>query len=171
MRGISMSRLTTSMSRLLILFLAIKGSGAVPTTSILGFSASLRERISRTIAESSTIYIAPGNYHMMVETSGAKRIIRIKDGPRMHGQRPAVDILFNSAAEKVGKNCIAVLMTGMGRDGAIGMKNVKEAGGYTIAQDEASSIVFGMPKEAIAIGGASEISSLDAIPQAIKKRI
>ena len=119
----------------------------------------------------STIYIAPGNYHMMVETSGAKRIIRIKDGPRMHGQRPAVDILFNSAAEKVGKNCIAVLMTGMGRDGAIGMKNVKEAGGYTIAQDEASSIVFGMPKEAIAIGGASEISSLDAIPQAIKKRI
>jgi two-component system chemotaxis response regulator CheB len=62
-------------------------------------------------------------------------------------------------------------MTGMGRDGAIGMKNVKEAGGYTIAQDEASSIVFGMPKEAIAIGGASEISSLDAIPQAIKKRI
>lgn len=119
----------------------------------------------------STIYIAPGNYHMLLETSGAKRIIRVKSGPKMHGQRPAVDILFNSAAEKVGKNCIGVLMTGMGRDGAIGMKNIKDAGGYTIAQDEASSIVFGMPKEAIALDGASEIASLDDIPQAIKKRI
>lgn len=119
----------------------------------------------------STIYIAPGNYHMLLETSGAKRIIRVKSGPKMHGQRPAVDILFNSAAEKVGKNCIGVLMTGMGKDGALGMKNIKDAGGFTIAQDEASSIVFGMPKEAIALGAASEIVSLDEIPNAIKKHV
>ncbi len=119
----------------------------------------------------ATVYIAPGGYHMQVATSGANRIIRIKNGPRLHGQRPAVDILFDSAAEKIGKNCIAVLMTGMGRDGASGLKKIKDSGGYTIAQDEASCIVFGMPKEAIALGGHCEITPLTDIPKAITKQL
>jgi two-component system chemotaxis response regulator CheB len=114
-----------------------------------------------------TIYIAPGGYHMLVVSSGANRIIRIKNGPKIFGQRPAVDVLFNSAAESVGKNCIAALLTGMGHDGAAGMKAIRDAGGYTIAQDEESCIVFGMPKEAIALGGACEVTPLDKISDSI----
>ena len=116
----------------------------------------------------ATIYIAPGGYHMLIETSGANRIIRIKNGPRVFGQRPAVDVLFNSAATNIGKNCIAALLTGMGRDGAKGMKAIRDAGGYTIAEDEESCIVFGMPKEAIALGGACEITPLDKIAESIR---
>ena len=114
-----------------------------------------------------TIYIAPGGYHMLVTASGADRIVRIKDGPKVFGQRPAVDVLFNSAAEVIGKNCIAALLTGMGHDGAAGMKAIRDAGGYTIAQDEASCIVFGMPKEAIVIGAACEVTPLDNIADSI----
>jgi two-component system, chemotaxis family, protein-glutamate methylesterase/glutaminase len=114
-----------------------------------------------------TIYIAPGGYHMLVTTSGADRIIRIKNGPKVCGQCPAVDVLFNSAAEAVGKNCIAALLTGMGHDGAAGMKAIRSAGGYTIAQDEASCIVFGMPKEAIALGAACEVTPLADIAGSI----
>ena len=114
-----------------------------------------------------TIYIAPGGYHMIVASSGAKRMIRIKNGPKLFGQRPAVDVLFKSAAETAGRNCIAALLTGMGKDGAAGMKEIRNAGGYTIAQDEASCIVFGMPKEAIALGGACEVTPLDAIAASI----
>lgn len=118
-----------------------------------------------------TIYIAPGGYHMLVGTSGADRIIRIKNGPKLFGQRPAVDVLFNSAAENIGRNCIAALLTGMGRDGAAGMKAIRDAGGYTIAQNEETCIVFGMPKEAIALGGACEVAPLDRIAASIKKQV
>jgi two-component system, chemotaxis family, protein-glutamate methylesterase/glutaminase len=114
-----------------------------------------------------TIYIAPGGYHMLVASSGANRIVRIKNGPKLFGQRPAVDVLFNSAADTVGKNCIAALLTGMGRDGASGMKAIRDSGGYTIAQDEESCIVFGMPKEAITLGGACEVTPLDKIAASI----
>jgi two-component system chemotaxis response regulator CheB len=114
-----------------------------------------------------TIYIAPGGYHMQVAASGAERIIRIKGGPKLFGQRPAVDVLFHSAAEQVGRNCIAALLTGMGRDGAAGMKAIRSAGGYTIAQDEQSCIVYGMPKEAVALGAACEVSPLDKIAASI----
>ena len=130
----------------------------------------VKEAVDGELVMPATVYIAPGGYHMQVATSGANRIIRIKNGPRLHGQRPAVDILFDSAAEKIGKNCIAVLMTGMGKDGASGLKKIKDAGGYTIAQDEASCIVFGMPKEAIALDGHCEITALTDIPKAITKR-
>lgn len=119
----------------------------------------------------ATVYIAPGNFHMLVELSGANRIIRVKDGPKVHSQRPAVDILFNSVAEKIGTNSIGVLLTGMGRDGAEGLKAIKDSGGYTIAQDEKSCIVFGMPKEAIELGGASEVTSLQNIADSIQKQI
>jgi two-component system, chemotaxis family, protein-glutamate methylesterase/glutaminase len=116
-----------------------------------------------------TIYIAPGGYHMLVVSSGSSSIIRIKNGPKLFGQRPAVDALFHTAAENVGKNCIAALLTGMGRDGAAGMKAIRDAGGYTIAQDEETSIVFGMPKEAITLGGACEVTPLDKIAGSILK--
>ncbi|MCI1209843.1 MAG: chemotaxis response regulator protein-glutamate methylesterase [Treponema sp.] len=114
-----------------------------------------------------TIYIAPGGYHMLVGTSGTDRIIRIKNGPKLFGQRPAVDVLFNSAADNIGRNCTAAILTGMGRDGAAGMKAIRDAGGYTIAQDEESCIVFGMPKEAITLGGACEITPLSGIAASI----
>ncbi len=127
----------------------------------------VKEAVNGELVMPGTIYIAPGGYHMIVDASGSNRIIRIKDGPKLFGQRPAVDILFNSAAENIGRNCTAALLTGMGRDGAAGMKAIRDAGGYTIAQDEESCIVFGMPKEAIALNGACEITSLGKIAESI----
>lgn len=131
----------------------------------------VKEAVDGELIMPATIYIAPGNFHMLVDVSGVNRIIRIKDGPKVHAQRPAVDVLFNSAAKNIGTNCIGVLLTGMGKDGAEGLKAIKDSGGYTIAQDERTSIVFGMPKEAIAIGGASEVAGLPNIANSIKKQI
>jgi two-component system chemotaxis response regulator CheB len=111
----------------------------------------------------ATVYIAPGNYHMTVRTVGKDRIVKIGTGPKLFNQRPAVDVLFDSVAEEVGRNAIGVILTGMGRDGASGLLKIRQSGGFTIAQDEASSIVFGMPKEAIAVGGADEVIGLDGI--------
>jgi two-component system chemotaxis response regulator CheB len=116
----------------------------------------------------ATVYIAPGNLHMRVEARGTDRIIRTGMGPRIFGQRPAVDVLFQSAAEAVGKNAIALLLTGMGRDGAAGLLEIRRAGGWTIAQDEASSTIFGMPKAAIDLGAAMEVLPLDAMPDRIR---
>lgn len=119
-------------------------------------------------AMSGTIYIAPGNFHMSIRTIGTEKRIKIQNGPKFFGQRPAVEVLFNSVAENIGKNSIGVLLTGMGRDGAEGLLNIKKSGGYTIAQDEESSIVFGMPKEAIDIGAADIVLPLDRITDRIK---
>jgi two-component system chemotaxis response regulator CheB len=105
---------------------------------------------------------------MRVEARGTDRIIRTGMGPRIFGQRPAVDVLFQSAAEAVGKNAIALLLTGMGRDGAAGLLEIRRAGGWTIAQDEASSTIFGMPKAAIDLGAAMEVLPLDAMPDRIR---
>lgn len=130
----------------------------------------VKEAVDGELILPATIYIAPGGYHMIVKVSGANRYIRIKNGPKVHNQRPAVDVLFDSAATDIGKNCIGVLLTGMGRDGALGLKAIKDAGGYTIAQDEDSCIVFGMPKEAIDLGAACEVTSLPEIAPSILKR-
>lgn len=111
--------------------------------------------------------IAPGNFHMLLRRSGSKYYVSIKDGPFVHHQRPAVDVLFNSVAQSAGANAIGVIMTGMGADGAQGMLKMKEAGAKTIAQDEASCVVFGMPKEAIRLGGVDRVIPLDRIPQEI----
>lgn len=107
--------------------------------------------------------IAPGNFHMLLRRSGAKYYVTIKDGPFVHHQRPAVDVLFNSVAQYVGNNAIGVILTGMGADGAKGLSVMKGAGARTIAQDEASCVVFGMPKEAIKLGAADKIVSLERI--------
>ena len=110
-----------------------------------------------------TALIAPGNYHMVVRRSGARYHVRITDGPMVHHQRPAVDVLFKSTANYVGRNAIGILLTGMGADGAEGLLMMKQAGARTIAQDEKSCVVFGMPKEAIKLGATDEVIPLRSI--------
>lgn len=107
-----------------------------------------------------TIYIAPGNQHTLIRAVGTDRRIRLSSGPRVLGQRPSVDVLFQSVADSLGRNVTGVLLTGMGKDGAEGLKAIRDAGGNTAAQDEATSIVFGMPKQAIALGAAQRVLPL-----------
>ena len=107
--------------------------------------------------------IAPGNFHMIMRRSGARYYVEVKTGPMVHHQRPAVDILFKSTAKYAGANAIGVILTGMGADGAEGLLEMKMAGASTIAQDEHSCVVFGMPKEAIKVGAVDKVLSLDQI--------
>ena len=107
--------------------------------------------------------IAPGNKHMLVKRSGARYYVEVKDGPLVSRHRPSVDVLFRSGAHNAGKNAIGVIMTGMGDDGAKGMKEMHDAGTYCIAQDEASCVVFGMPQEAIKHGGVDAVIPLKRI--------
>jgi two-component system chemotaxis response regulator CheB len=107
--------------------------------------------------------IAPGNFHTLLKRSGARYYVEVKEGPLVTRHRPSVDVLFRSGANYAGKNAVAVIMTGMGDDGAKGMKELKNNGAYTIAQDENSCVVFGMPKEAIKLGAIDTILPLDAI--------
>jgi two-component system chemotaxis response regulator CheB len=111
--------------------------------------------------------IAPGNFHMLLQRSGARYYVSVKSGPLVSRHRPSVDVLFRSAAGSAGANALGIIMTGMGDDGARGLAEMKAAGAATIAQDEASSVVFGMPKEAIALGAADRILPLDRLPAAI----
>jgi two-component system chemotaxis response regulator CheB len=114
--------------------------------------------------------IAPGNKHMLLKLNGARYYVEIKDGPLVNRHKPAVDVLFRSVSRYAGKNAIGVIMTGMGADGAAGLLEMKQEGAFTIAQDEKSCIVFGMPKEAIKLNGVSEILPLDHItPYIINK--
>ena len=108
--------------------------------------------------------IAPGNRHTLLKRSGARYFVEIKDGPLVSRHRPSVDVLFRSTARYAGKNAIGIIMTGMGDDGAKGMREMKEAGAQTIAQDEQSCVVFGMPQEAIKLKSADRILPLAAIP-------
>jgi two-component system chemotaxis response regulator CheB len=107
--------------------------------------------------------VAPGNLHMILRRSGARYYVEIKTGPMVHHQRPAVDILFKSTAKYAGANAIGVILTGMGADGAEGLLDMKRAGASTIAQDENSCVVFGMPKEAIKMGAADRVLPLGQI--------
>lgn len=113
------------------------------------------------------VLIAPGNYHLLLERSGARYYVSVKQGPLVSRHRPSVDVLFRSAARSAGSNAVGVIMTGMGDDGARGLKEMKDAGATTIAQDEATSIVFGMPKEAIARGCVDRIAPLQSIAREI----
>ena len=107
--------------------------------------------------------IAKGNRHIILKRSGARYYVEIKDGPLVCRHRPSVDVLFRSAARYAGRNAVGVIMTGMGDDGAKGLLEMKQAGAYTVAQDEASCVVFGMPKEAIKLGAVEKALPLDAI--------
>jgi len=118
-----------------------------------------------------TALLAPGNFHMVLRRSGARYYVNIKSGPLVCYQRPAVDVLFNSVAVYGGANAVGVILTGMGKDGAQGMLKMKEAGAQTIAQDEKTSVVFGMPKEAIAAGGVDKVVPLLDIPAEVMKML
>lgn len=109
------------------------------------------------------VLIAPGDKHMLLERQGARYHVSVRTGPLVSRHRPSVDVLFRSAARAAGANAMGVIMTGMGDDGARGMLEMHQAGAFTVSQDEASSVVFGMPKEAIAHGGVDKILPLDRI--------
>jgi two-component system chemotaxis response regulator CheB len=111
--------------------------------------------------------VAPGRFHMVLQRNGARYLVRIKDGPMVHYQRPSVDVLFQSVARNAGRNAVGVILTGMGADGAKGLLAMKESGARTIAQDEKSCIVYGMPKEAVQLGAADEIVPLSNVAQTI----
>jgi two-component system chemotaxis response regulator CheB len=114
--------------------------------------------------------IAPGNHHVLLKRSGARYYVETKDGPLVSRHRPSVDVLFRSAARYAGRNAVAVILTGMGDDGASGMLEMKQAGAVTIAQDEATCVVFGMPNEAIKRGAVDSILPLPAIAGAVLAR-
>lgn len=142
-----------------------------------GFTRSFAERLNGLcrIAVSEAVhgerilpghaYIAPGEYHLSLRRSGANYIAHVDQEPPFNRHRPSVDVLFDSVATHAGKNAIGVLLTGMGRDGADGLLHMRQAGAYTMAQDEASCVVFGMPREAIEIGGASAVVPLKDMSQ------
>ncbi|WP_374337308.1 chemotaxis response regulator protein-glutamate methylesterase [Leeia sp.] len=112
-------------------------------------------------------YIAPGHSHMLLARSGANYVIELNQGPPVNRHRPSVDVLFRSAANVAGANAVGVILTGMGKDGALGMLEMKQGGAYNFAQDEASCVVFGMPKEAIAQGGVDEIVPLNKMAERV----
>ncbi|MEK6748621.1 MAG: chemotaxis response regulator protein-glutamate methylesterase [Pseudomonadota bacterium] len=114
--------------------------------------------------------IAPGGHHMLLQRSGAQYHVDVVDGPLVSRHRPSVDVLFRSAAKCAGKNALGIIMTGMGDDGAAGLLEMRQAGAYTLAQDEASCVVFGMPNEAIKRGAADKVLSLKDIPTEIVRR-
>jgi len=116
-------------------------------------------------------YIAPGDHHLLLGRSGANYVAQLSDAEPVNRHRPSVDVLFNSVAANAGKNAIGVILTGMGRDGALGMAEMRRAGAYTFAQDEASCVVYGMPREAALIGAACEIVALSAMTDHVMKRL
>lgn len=139
------------------------------------FTASFAERLNQTCAVNikeaenndtviqGRVLIAPGGFHTLIKRSGARYYVEVKEGPLVSRHRPSVDVLFRSGAKYVGKNAIGVIMTGMGDDGAHGMKEMKDAGAYNIAQDEQSCVVYGMPKEAVKLGAVDMTISLENI--------
>lgn len=116
-------------------------------------------------------FIAKGDYHMLLRRSGARYYIEVKKGPLVCNQRPSVEVLFSSVAQSAGRNAIGVILTGMGSDGAQGLLRMRQAGAFTMAQDEASCVVFGMPKEAIAAGAVMQVRPLDEMPTELIRRV
>ena len=147
----------------------------MPELFTRAFAARLDSLCSITVKEAETndtvlrgrALIAPGNHHMLLKRSGARYYVDIKDGPQVCRHRPSVDVLFRSAARFAGQYGVGVILTGMGDDGARGMLEMKQAGAKTIAQDEATCVVFGMPKEAIKLGAADKVLPLQSIAGAI----
>ncbi|WP_319799263.1 chemotaxis response regulator protein-glutamate methylesterase [Halomonas sp. M20] len=148
-----------------------------------GFTRSFAERLNRlcriTVKEAEEgerilpghAYIAPGDAHLKLARSGANYVARLDDGPPVNRHRPSVDVLFHSAAQYAGRNAIGVILTGMGKDGAAGLLEMHQAGAQTLAQSEASCVVYGMPREAVALGGAMESVDLDQMASQIMQRV
>jgi two-component system chemotaxis response regulator CheB len=146
-----------------------------------GFTAAFAKRLNETarveVKEAAygdgvipgRVLIAPGNHHLLLRRSGNRYYVQVTGGPLVSRHRPSVDVLFRSVAQAAGANAVGVILTGMGDDGAEGMLEMREAGARTIAQDEATSVIFGMPKEAIARGAATDVLPLQEIAPAILK--
>jgi two-component system chemotaxis response regulator CheB len=115
------------------------------------------------------VYIAPGDRHLMIDRDGARYLCRLSSGPPVNRHRPSVDVLFRSMAQNVGRNAVGAILTGMGDDGARGMKEMHDAGAPTVAQDEASSVVWGMPGAAVKHGGVDEVLPLERIAEAVRR--
>ncbi len=128
---------------------------------------TVKEAAQNDLALPGRVLIAPGGKHMLLQRSGAQYRVDVKDGPLISRHRPSVDVLFRSSAQSAGANAVGIILTGMGDDGALGMKEMHNAGALTIAQDEASCVVYGMPKEAVKLGGVDGILPLSAIFQII----
>ena len=147
----------------------------MPEKFTAAFSARLDGLCAVTVKEAADgdtvvrgrVLIAPGNKHTLLKRSGARYYVEVRDGPLVARHRPSVDVLFRSVARYAGKNAVGAILTGMGDDGAAGMLEMKEAGAYNIAQDENSSVVWGMPQEAIKKGGVDKVLPLDRIAQAL----
>lgn len=144
----------------------------MPQTFTKSFANSLNERSKLEVVEAQDgellrtgkVLIAPGNYHMILKRDGARYYVQIKDGPPVYHQRPSVEVMFYSVAKYAGKNAIGIILTGMGKDGAEGLLEMRNSGAYTIAQSEKSCVVFGMPREAIRIEAADKILDLEEMP-------
>ncbi|PIL19580.1 hypothetical protein P775_13735 [Puniceibacterium antarcticum] len=132
---------------------------------------TVSEAVDGDVLTRGHVLLAPGGQHMMLRRRGRSYYVEVMDGPHVSRHRPSVDVLFRSAAQAAGPNAIGVILTGMGNDGAQGMKEMHEMGARNLAQDEASSVVFGMPKEAIASGGVDYIVPLDKMGPAILKAV
>ena len=119
------------------------------------------------VVETGTVYIAPGHSHLRIRRNGAGYVTELLATPPVNRHRPSVDVLFDSAAEVVGRNAIGVILTGMGKDGALGLLRMREAGARTFGQDEASCVVYGMPREAAAIGAVEDVANLSELPKRV----
>ncbi|MDA8095373.1 MAG: chemotaxis response regulator protein-glutamate methylesterase [Betaproteobacteria bacterium] len=147
----------------------------MPEKFTASFAARLDEHCALEVREAQNgdrvrpglALIAPGGRHMLLTRRGAQYFVEVRDGPLVNRHRPSVDVLFRSVAKFAGRNALAVIMTGMGDDGARGLKEIREAGGRTAAQDEASSVVYGMPREAVRLGAAETSLPLARIAQSI----
>jgi two-component system chemotaxis response regulator CheB len=147
----------------------------IPPQFSRAFANRLNDTCAMTVREAEdgdplpagTALIAPGDFHMLLRKGASGFFVSVKTGPRVCYQRPSVDVLFSSVAEAAGANTVGVLLTGMGADGARGLLKMHQAGARTIAQDEASCVVFGMPREAIALGAADRVLPLDRISTAM----
>lgn len=147
----------------------------MPEAYTKAFADRLNQLCNITVKEASNgdslirgqALIAPGNYHTVIRRSGARYYVEVKEGERVNRHRPSVDVLFDSAVQYLGKNCVGILLTGMGKDGAKGLLKLKEVGAYTVAQNQETSVVFGMPKEAIKLEAALAVEPLQNIPSII----
>lgn len=148
-----------------------------------GFTKAFSERLNNSsnlivkeaedgdVLEAGHAFIAPGHSHIAVKKSGSKSILKVYEGEKVSGHRPSIDVLFESISKEYGRDSLAVIMTGMGRDGATGIHMIADKGGYTLAQDEKTSVVFGMNRVAIQEGGVKEVVPLDQITKKIVEHI
>jgi two-component system chemotaxis response regulator CheB len=147
----------------------------MPATFTASFAAHLNQVCQMEVREARDLdpvvpgvaLVAPGGQHMLLQQSGARYLVRLKDGPSVHHQCPSVDVLFHSVARHAACNAVGVLLTGMGVDGAKGLLAMRQSGAYTLAEDEQSCAVFGMPQEAIRLGAATHVVPLSQMAQAI----